>query len=171
MKWLSLNHNTIKMFSLGKIKWRIKFFCSKPGTILTVNLTTLMEWEGTHSTTVKILNIYIYLPVLFSNTWQVLLAFTPYLSLTIGNRRVFCYTRTWISYNRVSKKKKNRSQEIRGRWNEKVKGIFFMIANKSVGSTPLACELSFQKRWKWFVSNQITMCTQKDLQIEIREFH
>lgn len=123
-KWSSLNHNTIKMFSLGKIKWRIKFFYSKPGTILIVNLTTLMEWEGTHSNTVKILKIHIFLPVLTPNAHQLVLAFTPYLSLTIGICRVFCYTRTWISYNRVSKKKRNRSQKTRGRWNEKVKGIF-----------------------------------------------
>lgn len=54
MKWSSPNHNAIKMFSLSKIKWRIKFFCSEPGTILTVNLTTLMEWEDTHLYAVKI---------------------------------------------------------------------------------------------------------------------
>lgn len=60
---------------------------------------------------------------------------------------------------------------------EKVKGISFMIGHKSVGSTLVARELSFQKGRKGrrvsssFISNQITMCTQKDLQIEIRKFH
>lgn len=172
MKWASLNHSTIKMFSLGKIKWRIKFFYSEPGTILTVNLTTLMEWEGTHSNTVKIKDIFFACVIPKHSATE--FSFQS-LSLTTGTYRVFWPKLTpedgSVTIELRSKNKRNRSQKIRGRWNEKIKGVSFMITNKSVGSTPLARELSFQKRWKWFVSNQITMGAQKDLQIEIREFH
>lgn len=65
MKWSFLNHNAIKMFSLGKIEWKIKFFCSE----LTVHLTTLMEWEGTYLNTVKIKDIF-FLLELSPNTLQ-----------------------------------------------------------------------------------------------------
>lgn len=41
--------------------------------------------------------------------------------------------------------KKMEVKELGSR-NEKVKGIFFMIANKSVGSTLLACELFRKKK-------------------------
>lgn len=97
MKWSSPNHNAIKMFSLSKIKWRIKFFCSEPGTILTVNLTTLMEWEDTHLYAVKIKAFLVLLLFLWGffvflffllelspNTVQLGLAFTFYIILTLG---------------------------------------------------------------------------------------
>lgn len=54
MKLSSLNHHAIKPFLLGKIKWRVKFCCHKPKTILTLKLTTMMEFgEGTYLNTVK----------------------------------------------------------------------------------------------------------------------
>jgi hypothetical protein len=54
----------------------------KPRTILPLNLTTLMEWEDTHSNTVKIKD-FIFLPELSPNSlWS--LAPTSYTTVTTG---------------------------------------------------------------------------------------
>lgn len=88
MKLSSLNHHTIKPLLLGKIKWRIKFCCHKPGTILTLNLTTLMEGKSTHLNTVKI-KYFIFLSELSPDSlWR--LACTFYSTITTGTYKAVC---------------------------------------------------------------------------------
>lgn len=151
MKWSFLNHKAIKMFSPGKIKWRIKLFCSEPGTILTVNLTTLMEWEGTHLNRVKIKDTS--LPELSLNALQPGLAFASYLTLTTETVRSSDLsshqnTGKLQSIDKIRiKEKEVRKLEAREMKKQRAP-LSWWLANKSVGWTHLACELSFQKGWK-----------------------